>query len=96
MLLEHRSLAKLKSTYVDALPRCIHAKTGRVHCSFQQTVTATGRLSCTDQTYKIFQFNGRWSENTSGFYLKGNCLVGLDYSQIELKLWRIFLRIKVC
>ncbi len=55
LLLEHRSLAKLKSTYTDKLPLMINPRTQRVHTSYHQAVTATGRLSSRDLTYKIFQ-----------------------------------------
>jgi DNA polymerase-1 len=48
MLLDFRQLAKLKSTYVDTLPKLVHPETGRVHTSYNQTVTATGRLSSSD------------------------------------------------
>ncbi|MEC8063396.1 MAG: DNA polymerase I [Pseudomonadota bacterium] len=88
LLLEHRSLAKLKSTYVDALPRCVSPVTGRVHCAFQQTVTATGRLSCTDpnlQNIPIRTEDGR--KIRQAFIASArSCLVGLDYSQIELRI----------
>ena len=88
ILLEHRSLAKLKSTYVDALPRCLSPKTGRVHCAFQQVVTATGRLSCQDpnlQNIPIRTEDGR--KIRQAFIAAPGCsLVGLDYSQIELRI----------
>jgi len=47
-ILTYRNLSKLKSTYIDALPRLVHPKTGRIHTSYNQTVTATGRLSSSD------------------------------------------------
>jgi DNA polymerase-1 len=85
-ILQHRTLAKLKSTYVDALPRLINVKTGRLHTSFQQTGTATGRLSSKDpnlQNIPIKEAEGRRIRNAfipSG----GKVFLSADYSQIEL------------
>lgn len=87
-LLEHRKYSKLKSTYVDALPRLIHPETGRIHTSFQQTIAATGRLSSTDpnlQNIPIREQTGRAIRR--GFIpAPGNVLLALDYSQIELRI----------
>ncbi|MBU41850.1 MAG: DNA polymerase I [Spirochaetaceae bacterium] len=87
-LLEHRKYSKLKSTYVDTLPRLIHPETGRIHTSFQQTIAATGRLSSTDpnlQNIPIREQTGRAIRR--GFVpAKGNILLALDYSQIELRI----------
>ena len=87
-LLEHRRYSKLKSTYVDTLPRLIHPETGRIHTSFQQTIAATGRLSSTDpnlQNIPIREETGRAIRK--GFVpASGNVLLALDYSQIELRI----------
>ncbi len=87
-ILEHRTLSKLKSTYVDALPRLISKKTGRIHTSYNQTVTATGRLSSSDpnlQNIPIRTPEGR--RIRAAFVPRQGCrLVSADYSQIELRL----------
>jgi len=88
LILRHRTLAKLKSTYADALLETADAETGRVHTSFNQTVTATGRLSSSDpnlQNIPIKTEEGR--EIRSAFIPeKGWHLLSADYSQIELRL----------
>ena len=87
-LLEHRTLSKLKSTYVDALPRLVNKKTGRIHTSYNQTVAATGRLSSSDpnlQNIPIRSPEGR--RIRAAFVPADGCLlVSADYSQIELRL----------
>ena len=87
-MLEYRELAKLKSTYVDALPRLVHPATGRIHTSFNQTVAATGRLSSSDpnlQNIPIRTPLGR--EIRKGFVAREGCVfLGADYSQIELRV----------
>jgi DNA polymerase-1 len=87
-ILEHRTLSKLKSTYVDALPRLINKKTGRIHTSYNQTVAATGRLSSSDpnlQNIPIRTPEGR--RIRAAFIPRQGCtLVSADYSQIELRL----------
>jgi DNA polymerase I len=87
-LMEYRQLEKLRSTYVDALPRLVHPETGRIHTSFNQTVAATGRLSSSDpnlQNIPIRTELGR--EIRKGFVpAQGNVFLGADYSQIELRI----------
>lgn len=88
VILEHRGLAKLKNTYTDKLPQMIHPATGRVHTSYQQAVTATGRLSSTDpnlQNIPIRNEEGR--KIRQAFEAPaGSIMVAADYSQIELRI----------
>lgn len=87
-ILEYRGLKKLLSTYVDALPALINPKTGKVHTSYNQTVTATGRLSSSNpnlQNIPIRDEEGREIRKT--FTADENCLfLSADYSQIELRI----------
>ncbi len=88
LILEHRGLAKLKSTYTDKLPQLIHPRTGRVHCSYHQAVTATGRLSSSDpnlQNIPVRSAEGR--RIRKAFVTEPGCrLVTADYSQVELRI----------
>lgn len=88
MILEYRELSKLKSTYVDALPMQIHPKDGRVHTSFSQTATVTGRLSSSDPNLQNIPTRTDLGRRVRrGFVADpGNVLVSLDYSQIELRI----------
>jgi DNA polymerase-1 len=88
-ILKYRELNKLKNTYVDALPRLINRKTGKIHTSFNQTVAATGRLSSTNpnlQNIPIRKEIGREIRKAFIPSSKENMLVSADYSQIELRL----------
>lgn len=89
LILEYRSLEKLRGTYVDALPRMVNPRTGRVHTSFNQAVAATGRLSSSDpnlQNIPVRTADGR--RIRAGFVAGGEglVLVSADYSQIELRV----------
>ena len=87
-LLEHRKIAKLKSTYVDALPVLVQPKTGRVHASFNQTVAATGRLSSSDPNLQNIPIRSEMGGQIRQAFLprEGWVLIAADYSQIELRL----------
>jgi DNA polymerase-1 len=87
-ILEHRQIAKLKSTYVDALPEMMNKKTGRVHASFNQTVASTGRLSSSDPNLQNIPVRREQGQQIRQAFIPepGGVLLTADYSQIELRL----------
>ena len=87
-LLEYRQLSKLKSTYVDVLPALINPKTGRVHTSFNQTGTATGRLSSSDPNLQNIPIRGELGQQVRKAFVAsdGSLLLSGDYSQIDLRV----------
>jgi DNA polymerase-1 len=87
-LVNYRTLTKLISTYVDTLPRLVHPDTGRVHTSFNQTVTSTGRLSSSNPNLQNIPVRGEFGRRVREAFIPepGCTMVSADYSQIELRI----------
>lgn len=87
-IIEYREIAKLKSTYVDSLPKLVHRETGRLHTSFSQTTAATGRLSSSDPNLQNIPIRTELGREIRAAFVaeKGKVLLSADYSQIELRV----------
>jgi DNA polymerase I len=93
-IIEYREISKLKSTYVDALPKLIHPETGRLHTSLSQTTAATGRLSSSDPNLQNIPIRTELGREIRAAFVaeRGKFLLSADYSQIELRVMAHFSR----
>jgi len=87
-ILEYRQLAKLKSTYADAIPKLIHKNSGRIHTSYNQTIASTGRLSSSYPNLQNIPVRGEWGPRFRSSFIPspGHLFLSADYSQIELRV----------
>lgn len=88
-ILEYRTVSKLISTYLDALPQLIRKETGRIHTSFNQTVTATGRLSSSEPNLQNIPVRTEEGRKIRSLFVPGegyDCFISSDYSQVELRV----------
>jgi len=89
LILNYRTLEKMRSTYIEALPQEINPRTGRIHCTFNQSITATGRLSCQNPNLQNIPVRGPQGRRIRECFIPENAgwsYLGGDYSQIELRL----------
>ena len=89
LVLQYRTLSKLKNTYVDKLGSLVNPKTGRLHASFNQTITATGRLSSSNPNLQNIPIRDELGKKIRSAFIpkdKSDCILSADYSQIELRL----------
>jgi DNA polymerase-1 len=87
-ILDYRSVAKLKSTYTDALPKMVHPDSGRIHASFNQAITSTGRLSSSNPNLQNIPIRTEEGRRIREAFIpsEGNVIISADYSQVELRV----------